>query len=152
MTQTHNLKTLMVYNNSALPLLDNKEGMEPEGISKTTMRNRILKNLRQQDGVYPLEPREQFHFVDEHYTEHIVYFTGHQLRVTAKNFDAAKESNYHQYLYLLADNHFTWCLYRFQYHTFTDVSCGASIGRRQLELVPYDSSDGHFFSVNYLDM
>lgn len=119
-------------------------------LTKMTVSDRVLRNLRQQTGVYCLEPGEKFHLVETQSNGYSAFFTGYEIRLTENYFDDTHEINSHRYLYLLADNHYRWCLYKFHFHTY--IKCGTSISKRSLELVPYDSIDGSFFAVNYLDV
>ncbi|MEK6482509.1 hypothetical protein WJR50_33560 [Catalinimonas sp. 4WD22] len=96
-------------------------------------------------------PNERFYYINRDYTDRIAYFTGTEIRITENKYVADLKINSFRFQYLLADSEKEWSLYQFQYHTFTDNVTGIHIKRGILELVPYDSSNGQFFKVSYLD-
>lgn len=139
----------MHHNIPLYPLLSIKQSAK---LTKDrVIKERVFKNLKSQTGVFHVLPNERFYYIDRDRTNQLAYFTGTEIRVKEDKFLTTQQINSFKFQYLLADNQREWSLYKFQYHTFTDKVNGASIKRGILELVPYDSSDGQFFKVNYLD-
>jgi len=140
----------MFHNISLHPLLSTTETTKPH--KQRMIEEKVLKNLKKQPGVFPLLPQERFYYIDSSHSNQLAYFTGNEIRITEDKYSAKQEINAYKFQYLLAHNDVEWSLYQFQYHTFTDQVNGAQIRKGVLELVPYDSSNGNFFKVSYLDL